>query len=120
MNRQELPPIDYTYGALLSKEDLEIARSIFGKARGVNLMEFPETYKLYIKDPLTRSVGQYEMITPEGLVYVEISSKRRRLANLWGHFNHERNGLPTIAEPIKQKRSTSLRATSAVPQPSGA
>src|ERR1035437_5282322 len=107
MNKHELPPINYTYGTLLSMADLEIAKSVFGEARGVDLRELPETYQLRIKNPITESVEQHEMIVPEGLVYVEISSKRRRLANLWGHFNHERNGLPKITEPIKQKRSPS-------------
>jgi hypothetical protein len=117
MRETEQPLINYVYGALFPEGELDRVRRIFGKARGVDLKEFPETYQLRIKDPVTENVEQHTMIVPEELVYLEISSKRRRLAGLWRRFGDERSKASTPVESVRQnrKRLKPLRTISAVP-----
>jgi hypothetical protein len=102
MKETEQQPVDYMYGALFPEAELNLVRRFFGKSRGISLEEFTETYQLSIKDPLNDNVGQHLMTVPEGLVYIKISSSRRRLAGVWEHFNHERRKSLKPAEPVRR------------------
>ncbi len=116
MVKGEQQPVNHVYGALFPEAELDLVRRLFGKARGVTLEEFLETYQLSIKDPLTKNVERHTMIVPERLVYLRVSGKRRRLADLWGSFRKEKSKSLILAESVmKPRKRRHLRATSAVP-----